>query len=954
MLTTLEVIIIAAAGAVSFFLVSAVSIVLVLRAKDRRRRNEDEVARQFSNGQRVRLSVCSTNYSHIPEPMAMLRRSTHLPYGIVLESKTTVPSRDTLAQSQTILINDRWHAEDDISYHKRRKSFRASFSAHSFSLPKTRRQKKIEKAIPLRAIPRSPLSAITEHSGTNTSQASPSVGMAELPTEITPKSTPGKHDDAVPIKKPISLQWPLTSPESASHSIAQAVVRVPASQTSTLIRMNSTGHSISPDRPSLGQRSLSVGSTFSIAPEDPLPPLPSITPNLWPTGRRSRLRLSATSVDTIGSSVLGNGQTSPARTETDLTSLGLVTPSFDLNPLRLQPYEHESQDWEPAAVVTTGSPKARHATKYRSGKAGYGSLRATMGSHSSLQNSQTRFITDSCDRSSLIPRRNGSTLTTIDASKWRSDLPSRTTSARASISPSIAAALARTGTGHKKSAGAARHSMYEQHSTNTTFSTETDVLRDVSGNQVSPVRRAANSRPASIASENPFHWDRNSLQTGFSSTLKGSPGSQRKGHKRQNCVRISNLPTVDTSRRASKLPQMTEEEEEASELQASKTTTIPGLSLIEQNGQGSDTAPGQDAGISPFLDRPILYPSSWKRPSYSRVPSTESMISCRRDSDVFKNARYDPSVPNIFAESSTTNRQPWPLATTPPYRTRAQPTPHSLKILQEPHDPDSPTLPMPAISSATLFARAVPLGPRISAVQGPRNFPTPDQSPRTISPRPMTARTITKGEDLRRSVMPLRIVNSDAKDKARVSQLHHSIGDGSTSSFVDAIDPGETTSIGRLSNGFTSPGVHIRNSDALKANLQIPSITRPRVSASPLGMSKVTDSGLGFSRSRSRMAASPSVASTGAASIWEDASVRGDSPEPELPVSSKLSSIQFVDLDANENLVGQDKRSQRDKDRESKLTSPQGRGLGLTGVPMQGKVWGTPGSLYDRDGFLKE
>jgi hypothetical protein len=34
------------------------------------------------------------------------------------------------------------------------------------------------------------------------------------------------------------------------------------------------------------------------------------------------------------------------------------------------------------------------------------------------------------------------------------------------------------------------------------------------------------------------------------------------------------------------------------------------------------------------------------------------------------------------------------------------------------------------------------------------------------------------------------------------------------------------------------------------------------------------------------------------------------------------------------------------------LTSPQGKGLGLMGLGS--KDWGTPASLYDIDGFLKE
>ena len=215
-------------------------------------------------------------------------------------------------------------------------------------------------------------------------------------------------------------------------------------------------------------------------------------------------------------------------------------------------------------------------------------------------------------------------------------------------------------------------------------------------------------------------------------------------------------------------------------------------------------------------------------------------------------------------------------------------------------------------------------------------------------------RISSRSKDFRRSVVPLWRISSDAMDKARMSPFHCNSGNGSTSSLLNGIDPGEGSSIARPSTSFAGAGVPARGANAPKANLQISSTAQQRGSVSPLALSKLTDSGLGFSKPRSRMAASPSVVSAGAASIWEDASVRGDSPEPELPLSSKLSSLQYMELDAYENSTGQDKRSQRDRDRESKLTSPQGRGLGLTGVPMQGKVWGTPGSLYDRDGFLKE
>lgn len=190
MITTLGVIIIAVGSSVTFFIGTALSIILILRANDRKRRNKDDAARQFIAGQRGRLSLGSANYSNVPEPRANLRRSTHLPYGVVSEGWASIPSQETLPRYERALINRLPGSVDEPTRQKRRRSLRASFSAHSFSLPKTRRQKKIEKAVPLRSMPRSPLSAITERSGTATTEASPSVGIAELPTEMTPKSTP--------------------------------------------------------------------------------------------------------------------------------------------------------------------------------------------------------------------------------------------------------------------------------------------------------------------------------------------------------------------------------------------------------------------------------------------------------------------------------------------------------------------------------------------------------------------------------------------------------------------------------------------------------------------------------------------------------------------------------------------------------------------------------------------
>lgn len=953
MISTLGAIIIAAAVSVSFFIVVAVSIILLLRAKDKRRRNKEEIARQLSAGQRGRLSVDSSNYSHVPEPRTTLRRSIHLPYGVGSGGWAAIPSQEGLVQQPRTCVDAGPGVASELIHQKRRRSLRASFSANSFSLPRTRRQKKIEKAIPLRAMPHSPLSAITEQSVTNTNEASPSGAFVELPTEITPKATPDKDADALPVERPCSPDWPLTSAKGAACSAAPTVIPVQPNRQSALMRMNSTGHSIPLVRPLLGQRSVSVTGGLSMAPEDPLPPLPLIAPNQWPTGRRSRLRLSAASMETIGSSVL-EGRTTPSQADTDPTSLRLGTPSIDFDLTGPSAYQRESQIHGPTAVTITGSPKARRATRYRTGQAGYGSAKVNKGNRSSFQDTRSEQFLDSEDHSSFIPRPLRLNLSTIGptAAIGKPNSPSRANSVRSCASSSIHGPIARTGIGPAVNV---RHSMYEHHSGFGRFVMEPAILGHVSRDQSSPIRRPESSRPASIANEYSFGWDRNSPQISLPSSLRASPGSQKlKDHKRQNCIRITNLPVVEVDRGASKLLQMAGEEEEWRKTGASKMKSVPGLSLPGRGKQGEDAVSGQEyVGNSPFHARPILEPTSWKGRSHCRALSSTSTVSCKRDSDVFGNPGYNSSAPNIFAENETLRGQ-WPLST-PPHGVQARSTVPSLRPIQEPFDPDSPTLPTPPISSAALFARTLPVGSRTSGVQGPRNLPTPSRSYQNASPSLTTARSTAKRKNLRRTAMTLRKQDSDAKDPTMMSQIYRDLSEGSTNNPHGVNKKTEQSPAGRSPAGGGSVNAQVRSPPAPQTRVHPPSIKKRRVSVSPSAASTVTSGGLPFSKSRSRIAPSPSTISAGATSIWEDASVGGgDSPEPELPDSSKSSFPQLIDVEACENLFVQGKPGWRDKDRESRLTSPQGKGLGLMGVQVQGKVWGTPGSLYDRDGFLKE
>jgi hypothetical protein len=150
--------------------------------------------------------------------------------------------------------------------------------------------------------------------------------------------------------------------------------------------------------------------------------------------------------------------------------------------------------------------------------------------------------------------------------------------------------------------------------------------------------------------------------------------------------------------------------------------------------------------------------------------------------------------------------------------------------------------------------------------------------------------------------------------------------------------------------GATGSPSPMRKEDRLAP---LPLVTETRIASR---LSVESSAGVRHSNSRLGIGRSTSMVSTTGASIWEDASVRGDSPEPGLPAreddddkTSEAIATLGVHLEAGENFVRQERK---DRARGSKLTSPQGKGLGLVG--LDGRGWGTPASLYDRDGFLKE
>lgn len=937
---------VASVAAAIIFAIGTVIIIFFVRRRHRRLiLHASGLSRGLSTYHRTHLSVDGTNYAHIPPPRTRLRRSAYLPYGVVSEGWADLSSHESIARPPVAVLLDQQGIEPELAQPTRRRSLRATFSPRSFHVPKTRRQRKIEKAIPTNAGGRSPLSAITEISDPNSRDVSSTLGAVELPTEVTPTTTPPRQVGVPKGNRSISPQWPLHNEKRRSQDFLPQATDYSVNRDSGLMRTNSTGHSIGPSHVCLSHRSISMASSISVAPGDPLPPLPTITTQ-YPQRSNSKMRSSMASTDTVSSSVLGTTNPSPSHDRTDRTNFTVESPRVELSPSLLREYEPRPDSWGPTAV-TIGTPPGTKASRgLRVGATAIGSFRASIGNPVSQITSTSQApisnVYESYRGLAESPR------TTTDTIGWDSGLSGGSGNAsRKSMIPPMQAPVVRRCLPTQEERSIARHSMYEQHIGIGKISFNPDVLRDLSGNKIGPLPQLPQPRPASVGTNNPFQLDQSVLSALRDANLNRSPSSQRRCHKRQNCVRISNLPLVDVGRRASALPQMAEEDE-GPETPTKRSSNIPGLRLIQDDDEDIICKPPLLEGPqsqSPFRNRPILNPTSRApRATSSRASTRDSSGSPRPDSDVFSTDHYDPQRAHFFTGRSPDRN--WPLSPTPLKSVKVNSTPSAASSrLTEPYDRESPVLPPPALLSAVLF-------PRKSALHGPRNLPSSPasgRSSRTASPSPLhrtrrnmasniTATKQRSGDDLRRSVMMLRRLNSDLHNGSpeRVSKIYRHIAQeyGGSLGMVGA-------------PGSPSP---VRKDDQLAP---LPLVTEKRLASTP---SSGRSAAVRHSASRLGIGHSTSMKSTTGASIWEDASVRGDSPEPGLPtpendddMTPKAMTVVGWDLEACENFVGQERK---DRTRESRLTSPHGKGLGWVGIDA--KVWGTPASLYDRDGFLKE
>lgn len=852
--------------------IASLAIGVVVAVKIERRRNRHFLQAHgliggLSAYHRPKLSVNEENYSNITLPTASLRRSVQLPEGVVVSNW-----RDTIYSHQAENPSSARHPafEPTIASTDRKKDRIRPLSGHQIHVPKTRREKKIRKVIEMDQVHQFSLPVIDEFSDPKSGSISPAAQAPSVSQKPAKPVIERNNDDMKENRT--SIQWPLPNTMSSSTVSVPTEVASIAARTSMLMRMGGiSSKSVRNSQQLLSvPRSQSLTSNASSAPGDPLPPLPTI--EIYHQSRNLRTRASDISLDTVGSSVLGTIMSSPSNADTDLTipqiasDAGFSTFDFGLR--------HK------LSTPTLQVPPGKRT------------IHGLVGSKLSIRSLHPSVDLDGSGHESAGTQFNPSqyisraphedTLKTIDASAWENPLPLRVNKTRC--------------IGLK----AQRHSMYEPSKILEWRAGSDSVLFDTSQQALVPQTPIV-KRPASVATTTFSQGQRQGMFASNRVSLTSLEGPRR-GHRRQNCVRITNLPVLDSRLKQDKIPAMPQVKEEQQSLLQTRAVRfqrsppdsqeIPNpKSTLKAQQSLLDIKTSSNLTSSPFRNRPILTPTT--RPThdlFANAPSSVSSGTPRPDSDVFNTISVQIGPSSKYANSSPRN---WPLSPISPHGIRLNSTPPSAQDLE--YCPsESPMLPSPAFNATSLY-------PRKSLVKGPRNPPASNLHYGAFSASPLQHKQrknyrVSKDRDpssanidLRKSVMMLRSMNSEGRlldDQAQ--RIYHSVG--STRVENSGVEPLKfsTPPMNKRISGLRNPSC---NSSTIAVS--------PNHSGQPRGSSPLSQGqnarfnrpkptlGSSILHSQSthgRISESPSAVSISNVSIWEDASVRADSPEPEIPV----------------------------------------------------------------------
>lgn len=509
-------------------------------------------------------------------------------------------------------------------------------------------------------------------------------GAFELPTERTPRHTPERDDEGGPSVNSnshhMSGQWFGAHQRDRSGSLFPV--------------MEDNMHGFEQGRPRGGSI---TAQSAGLVPDQPVPPPPSAyPPNRFRLSKNDSIGLSSLSLETADSSILDDSRRASAAIDGDFVSPALPPcPTFapySANDVGRLEYDRRSvippNSVVPAPFIFPPNSPAREVQRVQPGR------------HSPRRSLTARSPSQSSDRISPIPRRSESLSTTTNPSRRESMYADLETIPPLNPSTRNSALLPHF-------SQMQRYSMYgnlqREHDP---FIASAHTVTGLVSNPNTPNRRP-----------NSFSIHETHLQTSAThprpplpSAMKGGSGP-RKGHRRQNCVRISIHPPITFG--APTFSPMVEEPEEAddcdrrrseiSDLSTSNTSlvnsSVSSLSMNRSSYQefGND----RPRTIEVCESRPVSYKSPSKKRKQALHDSTDSDVSAPDNDKTL--LELVTSLPTA-AESS--------MSRTP------SPEKHALDW----------TVPSYTASPTTHENSSSPGSPRRSAVRGPRI--QPGKSPR--------------------------------------------------------------------------------------------------------------------------------------------------------------------------------------------------------------------------------
>ncbi|EME43565.1 hypothetical protein DOTSEDRAFT_25491 [Dothistroma septosporum NZE10] len=510
--------------------------------------------------------------------------------------------------------------------------------------------------------------------------------------------------EAVPslaVKKPTTYNPLFPSPDpnlgGAIRSISLGVLRV---DTSGAVISNADHLSrhiaeIKRPRPAMRARSVSLGAALSRPPSGPIPPLPLISPLTLEDSSRQAVCIprvpSADSIKSTGSSIL---VTSPilARKDSD-------------QPLDSPTVEQLVAESDDAALKTVVNARPN------------GSARFNINTSMAMRTEQTRasikanLVRSSTD-SALISRISTSSFSsTASLERNRLSIPIVATADRVSISRVSSSNSLNGSSGVQKIVTprkTRRPSSVSAQGSPAERNRRSAILKDISGNaQHCNIEK----RNVSISTENsgcssngnPFHWDNNTAKIASKpSALKGSPNA-RKGHRRQNCVRISTLtPQVlgpESSRSRSSSPPgivMDEitEERESDEIKRE----------VQNERREIERAVGQERRRS-TLPRPPLPPRQTSSESCLRIQTLRASLTPSSPTLSSWNSYHNANTGGLASQPSNStfsvrpdSRQSDRSSITGPFMIPKFPSPARTSVALTRSSPKFDTAPMPDLS----------------------------------------------------------------------------------------------------------------------------------------------------------------------------------------------------------------------------------------------------------------